>query len=121
MAREISPIRDFIFGSIRTSLPTDTVDIDLNIWTVKGIYTYRKDHTTESTIFTPWSKKVIPFPLLDGKYKLFRMIRDRKQQCHGMMAACFSSQPLPRCLETQERELLAKLEPGGQAEISLTL
>ena len=65
MAREISPICDFIFGSIRTSLLMDTVDIDLTIWTVKGIYTYRKDYTAESMIFTPWSKKVIPFPLLD--------------------------------------------------------
>ena len=62
MAREISPACDFIFSSIRTSLPTDMVDVDLTIRTVKGIYMYRKDHTAESTIFTPWSKKVIPFP-----------------------------------------------------------
>ena len=59
MAREISPICDFIFRSKRTCLQTDTVDIDLNVRTVKGIYTYRKDHTMESTIFTPWGKKVI--------------------------------------------------------------
>ena len=62
MAREISPVHDFIFGSIRTSLLMDTVDIDLTIRTVKGIYTCCKDHTVESTIFTPWSKSVIPFP-----------------------------------------------------------
>ena len=64
MAREISPIFDFIFRSIRTGLLTDKVDVDLTIWTVKGIYMYRKDHTTESTIFTTWSKKVIPVPSL---------------------------------------------------------
>ena len=52
MAREISPVCDFIFGSIRTSLLTDTVDVDLTIRMVKGIYTYCKDHTAESTIFT---------------------------------------------------------------------
>ena len=57
MAREIRTVCDFIFGSIRTSLPTDTVHIDLTIRTVKGIYTYRKDHTTESTIFTPCGVK----------------------------------------------------------------
>ena len=38
-----------------------------------------------------------------------------------MMAAHFSSLPLPRHLETQERELLAKLEPGGWAKIGLIL
>ena len=54
MAGEISPICDFIFRSIRTSLPMDKVDVDLTIQRVKGIYTYRKDHTAESTIFTLW-------------------------------------------------------------------
>ena len=53
MACEISPICDFIFGSIRTSLPMDTVDIELTAQMVKRINTYRKDHTTESIIFTP--------------------------------------------------------------------
>ena len=64
MAREISPVCDFTFALIRTCLPTDTVDVDLTVRMVKGIYMYRKDHTVESTIFTPWSKKVIPFPSL---------------------------------------------------------
>ena len=64
MAREISPVCDFIFGFIRTSLLTDTVDVDLTVRMVKGIYTYQKDHTVESMIFTPWSKNVIPFPSL---------------------------------------------------------
>ena len=62
MAREIIPVCDFIFGSIRTNLPTDMVDMDLTIRTVKGIYTYQKGHTTESMIFTPWSKSIIPSP-----------------------------------------------------------
>ena len=39
MAREINPICSFIFGSIRTCLLTDMVDVDLTIRTVKGIYT----------------------------------------------------------------------------------
>ena len=75
MAREVSPVYDFIFCSIRTSLPTDMVDADL---TVKGIYTYHKDHTMESTIFTPWSNRsVIPFPLLRKKIQVFK---DNKKQ-----------------------------------------
>ena len=42
---------NFIFGSIHTALPTDTVDVELMIQRVKGIYTYTKDHTAESTVF----------------------------------------------------------------------
>ena len=64
MAHEISPICDFLFGSIRTNLPSDTADVELTGQMVKGLYTYRKDHTMESMIFTPCSKKVTPFPSL---------------------------------------------------------
>ena len=62
MAREISLVCDFIFGSIHTGLPMDTVDVELMIRMVKGIYMYRKDHTAESMVFSPWSRTVIPFP-----------------------------------------------------------
>ena len=71
MAREIRPICNFIFRLIMTCLLTDTVDIDLTVWTVKGIYMYRKDHTVESTFFTPSSKKVIPFPSLRWRIQAF--------------------------------------------------
>ena len=72
MAHEISPICDFLFGSIRTNLLIDTVDIELTLWMVKGIYTYGKDHTAESTIFTPWSRKVTPFPSLGCKIQAYQ-------------------------------------------------
>ena len=71
MAREICLVCDFIYGSIHTALPTDTVDIELMIWTVKGIYTYRKDHTAESMVFSPLSRTVIPFPSLQRKIQAF--------------------------------------------------
>ena len=77
MAREIRSICNFIFGMIRTCLLTDTVDVDLTVRRVKGIYTYRKDHTTESTIFTLWSKKVILFPSLRWEIQAFQ---DDKRQ-----------------------------------------
>ena len=67
MAQEISPVCDFLFGSVRTSLLTDTVDVEMTVWMVKGTYTYRTDHTTESMIFTLWSKKVIPYSSLRRK------------------------------------------------------
>ena len=72
MVCEISPICDFLFGSMRTSLLMDTADIELTVWMVKGIYTYRKDHAMESMIFTPWSKNVIPFPSLRHKIQVYQ-------------------------------------------------
>ena len=72
MAQEISPICDFLFGSIRTNLLADTVDIELSVQMVKGIYMYRIDHTAESLIFTPWSKKVTPFPSLRSQVQAYQ-------------------------------------------------
>ena len=72
MAREISPVCNFIFRSICTGLLMDTVDVELMIRTVKGIYTYRKDHMAESMVFLPWSRTVIPFPSLCKKIQAFQ-------------------------------------------------
>ena len=72
MAQEISPIWDFLISSIRTSLPTDTVDVELTVQMVNGMYIYRKAHTTESTIFTMWSKKVIPCSSLRRKIQAYQ-------------------------------------------------
>ena len=93
MAHEISLICDFLFGSIRTNLLMDTVNIELTVWMVKGIYTYGKDHTMESMIFPTWSKKVTPFPSLRHKIQAIRMIREVRKYCHGIMAILFSSLP----------------------------
>ena len=98
MAIQISPICNFIFGSIQTGLLTDTVDVGLTIRMVKGIYTYRKDHTAESTVFSPWSMTVIPFPFLHMKIQVFQ---DENRQTSawnkGHAMSYFSAQPQPEC------------------------
>ena len=72
IAREINPVCNLFFGFMHKNLPTDTVDVELTIRMVKGIYIYHKDHTAESTIFTLWSKSVTPFPSLRKKIKAFK-------------------------------------------------
>ena len=72
MVYEISPICDYLFGSIRTNLLMDTVDVELTVQMVKGIYMYRKDHTMESMIFTSWTKKVTPFLSLRHKIQAYQ-------------------------------------------------
>ena len=73
------PICKFLTGSLRITLMTDTVDVELTVWMVKGIYVYRKDHTMESTIVTSWSKNVTPFPSLRHKIEAYKdKQRDKK-------------------------------------------
>ena len=101
MAREISPICNFIFGSIHTGLLMDTVDVELTIRRVKGIYTYRKDYMAESTVFSPWSRTIIPFPSLCKKIQAFQ---DENRQTSvwnkGHATSYFSAQPQPKCRHT---------------------
>ena len=97
MVREISPICNFIFGSICTGLPMDMVDVELTIRMVKGIYTYSKDHTAKSMVFTPWNRTVIPFPSLCKKIQAFQ---DKNRQMSvwnkGHGTSYFSAQPQPK-------------------------
>ena len=97
MAREISPICNFIFRSIQTGLPMDTVNIELMVRMVKCIYTYRKDHMAESMVFSSWSRTVIPFPSLQRKIKAYQ---DKNNQTSawnkGHDAPYFPTQPQPK-------------------------
>ena len=60
MVREINPVCDFFFIFMHMNLPIDTVNMELTLRIVQGIYIYHKDHTVETTIFTPWGKSVTP-------------------------------------------------------------
>ena len=101
MARDISPICNFIFRSICTGLPMDMVDVELTLRTVKGIYTYRKDHMAKSMVFSPWSRTIIPFPSLCKKIQVFQ---DENRQTSpwnkGHAMSFFSAQFQPKCRHT---------------------
>ena len=101
MAREISPFCDFISRSILTGLPMAMVDMELTIRMVKGIHTYRKDHTAESMVFSPWSRTIISFPSLHKKIQAF-WDENRQTSAWNKSHAMpyFSAQPQPKCICT---------------------
>ena len=92
---------------MHTNLPVDTDDIELTIRTVQGIYIYRKDHTAKTTIFTPWSKSVIPFPSLSKKIKAF------KEDTRGQITSPWMSSDPQILLSTPGKIPQAKLGLGG--------
>ena len=79
----------------------DTVDVELMIRTVKGIYMYRKDHKTKSMVFSPWNRTIIPFPSLHKKIQAFQ---DENRQMSawnkGHATSSFSSPAEPKCRHT---------------------
>ena len=98
MAREISPLCDFIFGSIHTGLLMGTVDVELTVRMVKGTYTYRKDHMIESMVFSPEIKTVIPFPSLRRKIQAYQDENNKQMSAWNQEHAVpyFSTQPQPK-------------------------
>ena len=101
MTREISPVCNFIFGSICTGLLMDTVDVELTIRTVKGIYMYRKDHMAKSTVFSPWSRTVISFPSLCKKIQAFQNENRQTSAWNKDHAMSYFSTPAqPKCRHT---------------------
>ena len=78
-----------------------TVDVELTVRMVKGIYIYIKDHITESMVFSPWSRSIIPFPSLCKKIQAFQ---DENRQTSAWnkshAASYFSTPPQPKCRHT---------------------
>ena len=70
---------------------------------VKGIYTYRKDQTTESTIFTPWSKKVTPFPSLRSKIQAYKD-KQRDKVIQWANSFQFPTHPVTQITQTNPRK-----------------
>ena len=58
---------DFDFHYFHCAIPKDTVDVEMTIWMMDGIYTYRRDQTTQITSYSPWSRQVKPFSSLRRK------------------------------------------------------
>ena len=103
MAREINAECNFFFGFMHTNFPVDTVDVELTLRTVQGIYIYHKDHTMETTIFTSASKSVTPFPSLRKKIKAF------KEESKGQMTLTWTP---PESTPVKPLKIPRKHAPG---------
>ena len=118
MAREISLICDFIFGSIWTGLPTDTIDVELMIRMVK-----RYIHIENIIRSNPWCfcHGVGPLSLFSHCIKRYKHIKMRiKRYQHGIkdtLHPIFLPTPSPNIDAPQERPEL----DGPTGDIGLNL
>ena len=58
-------------SGLRCSLPKDIIDIDLQIHTLRGIHTYKKDRSSQVNKYSPWGTEITPFPSLKKKMMEF--------------------------------------------------
>ena len=61
------------------AIPEDTVDVEMTIQMVDGIYTYRRDQTTQMTSYSQWSRQVKPFSSPRKKIPDYK--QEKKESC----------------------------------------
>ena len=67
MAIEMSVSQHICEGLLRFILPEDTVTVDMQVMTLKGIYIFRQDKHSNEKTFIPWSEdNKLPSSFLKG-------------------------------------------------------
>ena len=67
----LRPECNFLNGYFRCLLPLETVVIEVQIKTMRGINTSRRDRTTQVIKSNPWSTRLCPYPSLIQKMKTY--------------------------------------------------
>ena len=93
MACELKSMCDFYFGFLRCS--QDIIDVEIMVRTIQGIYTFRKDHNTESSTCSPWSRQMQPFPSLCKKIKALEEEKKGERSLFHPNPNKFSKKPAP--------------------------
>ena len=70
---------DFVFNNFYCVLLEDMMDVEVTIWTVDGIHTYRRERMTTTASYSPWSRQVSPFSSLRKKIDNYE--EEKKENC----------------------------------------
>ena len=71
MACDLLPLCNFVHRFFQFDLPEDTIYVEITVQTLKGIPTFRKDHSSHLSVCSPWSSCLKPFPLLVKKVEAY--------------------------------------------------
>ena len=69
MACNLAPTCNYLFGYFLCTLLEDMIDVDITMYMMKDIHTFRKDKTMQISKCSPWRMGVKPFPSLRKKMK----------------------------------------------------
>ena len=71
MACILQPKCNFLHGFFRCHLPVETVDDEVKITLIQGIYMFRRDRTCQIIKCNPWSTRLHPHPSLIKKMRTY--------------------------------------------------
>ena len=61
MACNLDPQYNCLYGFFECNLPEYTIDVEVTVRNLKGVYNFRKDCTTQSSMCSLWGSQVKPF------------------------------------------------------------
>ena len=71
MACILKPECNFLHWYFRCLLPLETVDVEVKVKTMRGIYMFRRGNTTQVILCNLWSTRLHPYPSLIRKMKTY--------------------------------------------------
>ena len=77
MACILCPECNFLHGYFRCQLPEETVDVEVEVKTMQGIHTSRRDRTSQVIKCNPWSINLHPYPFLIQKMRTYQELEGR--------------------------------------------
>ena len=89
MACILMPQCNFAYKYFRCALPEETIDIEVRVKTMKGIHTFRRDHTTQVIFCKPWSPILHPYTSLVWKMQTYLELEGQNSSLpHESLSSC---------------------------------
>ena len=104
---------EFLFHNLCCSLPKDTVDVEVTMWTVGGIHTYRRDRTTQVASYSPWNRQLKPFPFLRKKITEYQEEKSRNFNPFTLVREMHFNKKTKRSRRSQKSGKYRKLDMGA--------
>ena len=115
VACNLAPQCNFLYRFFQCKLLKDTIYIEIMVRKLKGIHTFRKDHSSQSSVCSLWGSHVKPLPSLCRKKEDY--IKERQNIANPFLCyQSFSNWPKPSpfsnlCKVTPQRKITTKATP----------
>ena len=77
MACVLTPQCNFHDGYFQYQLPEDTRDLEVTVRTMKGMHSFKRDHSTQIISCKPWRPNHHPYPSLARKIRTYLELKDQ--------------------------------------------
>ena len=108
MAYVLMPQCNFLYGYFSCQLPEYPINVKVTILTVKGIYTFKRDHATQIISCRPWSPQLLPYSSLARKMRTYLDMRENTTNalCPNLTYPDRPNTPLPQKPQASRKRMV---------------